>query len=80
MLFCSLYNEFPSATFDSLVHLIHTGMTQQQRTDLLATLVSLDGQSPKSPTASGSSTDAVESIDSKTGDDPIVIKDVIEDR
>lgn len=42
------YNEFPSATFDSLVQLIHSGMTQQQRTDLLAALVSLEGQSPKS--------------------------------
>ncbi|KAJ6219257.1 hypothetical protein RDWZM_005069 [Blomia tropicalis] len=39
-----LYNEFPSATFDSLIQLIHTGMTQQQRSDLLSALVTLEGE------------------------------------
>ncbi len=76
----SLYNDFPSATFDSLVQLIHSGMTQQQRTDLLATLVSLEGQSQKSPqNTSSANSETTDGVDSKSGDE-VVIKDAIEDR
>lgn len=39
-----MYSEFPSATFDSLIQLIHSGMTTQQRSDLLSALVSLEGE------------------------------------
>lgn len=39
-----LYKDFPSATFDALVQLIHSGMTQQQRSDLLSALVSLESE------------------------------------
>ena len=69
--FVRFYNEFPSATFDSLVHLIHSGMTQQQRTDLLAALVSLEGQSPDSPQiTSTSNADSAESgADIPSGDE-----------
>lgn len=45
-----LYTEFPSATFDSLIQLIHSGMTTQQRSDLLSALVSLEGEDT-TPTA-----------------------------
>ncbi len=75
----SLYNDFPSATFDSLVQLIHSGMTQQQRTDLLATLVSLEGQSQKSPQNTSTNSENTDGVDSKSGDE-VVIKDAIEDR
>ncbi len=76
----SLYNDFPSATFDSLVQLIHSGMTQQQRTDLLGTLVSLEGQSQKSPqNTSSTNSETADGVDSKSGDE-VVIKDAIEDR
>lgn len=44
LFFHSLYTEFPSATFDSLVQLIHSGMNQQQRSDLLSALVTLEGE------------------------------------
>lgn len=44
----NLYDEFPEATFDSMVQLIHSAMTAQQRQDLLATIVSLDDTTPKS--------------------------------
>ncbi|XP_054153729.1 acetyl-CoA carboxylase-like isoform X3 [Oppia nitens] len=55
------YNDYPSATLDSLVHLIQSGMNQQQRDDLLATLVSLESQTPK--------TDATDSADKSSCDE-----------
>jgi hypothetical protein len=55
-------------------------MTQQQRTDLLATLVSLEGQSQKSPqNTSSANSETTDGVDSKSGDE-VVIKDAIEDR
>lgn len=54
----SLYKDFPSATFDSLVHLIHSGMTQQQRSDLLSALVSLEGEHTQTPGAGATITDS----------------------
>ncbi len=55
-------------------------MTQQQRTDLLATLVSLEGQSQKSPqNTSSTNSETADGVDSKSGDE-VVIKDAIEDR
>jgi len=65
------YNDFPSATFDSLVQLIHTGMTQQQRTDLLATLVALEAQTPKELTTSSSADDGGESGDIKSAEESV---------
>ena len=37
-----LYNEVPTATCDLLVQFIHTGLSQQHKTDLLTALMSLD--------------------------------------
>jgi hypothetical protein len=54
-------------------------MTQQQRTDLLATLVSLEGQSQKSPQNTSTNSENTDGVDSKSGDE-VVIKDAIEDR
>ncbi|CAG2180625.1 unnamed protein product [Oppiella nova] len=67
------YNDFPSATFDSLVQLIHSGMTGQQRTDLLAALVALEAQTPKSPQLTSSSADSNESVDNKS--EEVVVKE-----
>lgn len=67
----SFYQEFPSATFDSLVQLIHSGMTAQQRSDLLAALVSLEGQSAPASNSLASATtgEPTEGGDAGSGDE-----------
>ncbi|KAI7697872.1 Acetyl-CoA carboxylase [Sarcoptes scabiei] len=52
----SLYEDFPSATFDSLVQLIHSGMTQQQRSSLLSALVSLESDAENITNANSNQT------------------------
>jgi len=63
-----LFKEFPTATFDSMVQLIHSDLSQQQRSDLLTSIVSLEGTSPvstnkgsvvTSPTSDVSTSEAV---------------------
>ncbi|KAF7492692.1 hypothetical protein SSS_08750 [Sarcoptes scabiei] len=49
-------NYFPSATFDSLVQLIHSGMTQQQRSSLLSALVSLESDAENITNANSNQT------------------------
>ena len=63
----SFYQDFPSATFDSLVQLIHSGMTTQQRSDLLNALVSLEADDTAAKTAKSTNLSQEDSTDKDDG-------------